>query len=80
MTVTLETLRAEYEAAAKTVEEHRLSRKGCANLGRDCCRELNASRRFRSTTYFIAAQYGLEAAMLYKLSDGAIDPRNEVQS
>jgi hypothetical protein len=30
--------------------------------------------------YWIASHYSLEAAMLYKLSDGAIDPRKEVQS
>ncbi len=28
----------------------------------------------------IGIKHGLEAAMLYKLSDGAIDPRNQVQS
>lgn len=30
------------------------------------------------TIYFIARDHGLEAAMLYKLSDGAIDPRQRV--
>lgn len=89
MTVTLETLRADYEAAfaAWLNDPNYVHRLVCYNHwsvdkvvsvlgeGVDLRHERNSRMPVAATQYLIARDHGLEAAMLYKLSDGAIDPR-----
>lgn len=96
-TVTLETLRAEFEAARDKIAPPEVMRDlfqyepedivermiKVAYEGRFndlCWRELPDTKRdwellVLARTYLIARDHGLEAAMLYKLSGGNIDPR-----
>ena len=101
MTVTLETLRAEFErardhAVAAVLSKGRRSGKTMTLLyiaftlneatAEECSSKLN-ERQFwlpdelvnAAKLYVIASDEGLEAAMLFKLSNGAIDHRGEVQ-
>lgn len=95
MTVTLETLRADFEAQRLCKLEaialrHNTTpdqvRTGRQYMDADFAARLPIERLIQmpdamlGAIYVIARDYGLEAAMLYKLSDGAIDPRVEGQS
>lgn len=81
--ITLETLRADFEAVIDAFGCHmtypepdefyadlrRCHPKGSTNEA------LHANGLLVTGIYIVARDHGLEAAMLYKLSDGAIDPR-----
>lgn len=92
MTVTLETLRADFEAAIDSIADDwapntfdRTAQKDPEFYLTDwmpsaetCCPEPDEDERRAERLahmYLIARDYGLDAAMLYRLSDGNIDPR-----
>lgn len=92
MTVTLETLREDFEAQRlrkletiairhdTTPDQVRTARQYmdadfAARLPVERLRQM--SDAMLGAIYVIARDYGLQAAMLYKLSDGAIDPRKQ---
>lgn len=74
--VTLETLKADFEGSWTAVDfgaEHCFDLlEGLFANGEVCRRSTDG---FLGFIYLIARDYGLQAAMLFKLSDGAIDPR-----
>lgn len=71
MIVTLETLRADYNAAI--AERDRVYADPNSSRGAMLKSLMDGYWPFH--IYDIARNYGLQAAMLFKLSDGAIDPR-----
>ncbi len=76
--VTLETLKADYEAARALADHHPglvQDREvgGLEHLRRKL--ELRAEAREKGALYVVARDYGMRAATLYKLSDGRFDPR-----
>jgi hypothetical protein len=82
--VTLETLRADFEAAYEALydfsEAYTPERRHALTLDEvnDFCTEtyrLDTRAYEAFASYKFTRDHGLEAAMLYKLSDGAIDPR-----
>lgn len=87
--VTLATLRSEFEAAIADWKRSRIGDPvgaispddvviGWFNDDHFMCSQTRTKALRTAHTYVIGRDYGLEAAMLYKLSDGALDPR-EVQ-
>lgn len=70
--VTFETLKADYEAARQAYDVMDL-----VAYAADPDGTLERRRTWirAASIYAIAQDHGLNAAMLYKLSDGAIDPR-----
>lgn len=78
--VTVETMRADYEAAQAIADSHpgletdRIVG-GLAHLRRKL--ELRLVARDKLVLWDIARKHGVPAAMLFKLSDGAIDPRDD---
>lgn len=86
--VTLETLRADFDAlqagfcsdaAGSRPSIEGVKRNGQFLLDEGLCadhqRDLLKRMMMCANAYFIARDHGLQAAMLFKLSDGAIDPR-----
>lgn len=77
--ITLETLRADYEAKDAEAMKIRVRMPLLSPTAYQRARKefLAATKRADKAgrLYVIARDYGLKAAMLYKLSDGAIDPR-----
>jgi hypothetical protein len=78
MTITLETLRADFIAKLRALKEtNKDNRTGFECI--DILAERARAARKAKSVLDLAEQYGLRAAMLYKLSDGAIDPRKAGQ-
>ena len=96
--VTLESLRADFEAAVDVIREplirdgavfndvakHRLTPDGAlegfceeAWIGFDEHIEARRMIREKAALYLIAREHGLNAAMLFKLSGGNMDPRQQ---
>ncbi len=71
--VTLETLRADYEAFI--AEKERVNLDPNSSRGRKL--DVMIRGYWPYNLYTIAEQHGVQAAMLFKLSDGAIDPRGD---
>ena len=78
--VTLETLRADFfDCPYHAGDNHVILEEALNESWNSGWQAALSSSAFVGFIYLIARDYGLEAAMLYKLSDGGIDPRNEVQ-
>ena len=84
MTVTLEALRADFEEASAELRSH-YEPGSIISSGfvyghlrdTDCAKKAKARHEMALHVLWVAQEHGLEAAMLYKLSDGAIDPRKK---
>lgn len=77
MTVTLETLRADFEAIEQIRRGKGYIKSQCGSFikeGEDRA-ELASASYEAYQLYALARDHGLDRLMLYKLSDGAIDPR-----
>lgn len=83
MTVTLETLREDFEAAAAELQSHYRpdlhSKMSWFVFGQlpdtDAAKTAKARHEMALNVLWVAQKHGLQAAMTFKLSDGAIDPR-----
>lgn len=78
--LTIETLRADFEAAHATLMASGVAFMQPTKGKRTVAHHERHTRLLRKalrarTLLQIAEKYGLKAAMLYKLTDGAIDPR-----
>lgn len=78
--VTIETLRVDFEAAHAAVMASGVAFMHPSKGKRTVAHHERHTRLLRKalrarTLLQIAEKYGLKAAMLYKLTDGAIDPR-----
>lgn len=67
-TTTLERLQADFEAAREDYNANILSKI-------DKLEPIRERYRLAANTLNVARKHGLNAAMLYKLSDGNVDPR-----